>query len=162
MDKHTDESESGSVVTPATKVAAFFSFLAASLAIALAILMAWLIATGAALYFAVTTANSSFSQGLSINLLAALLLIAIAPFVIDRIATNTRRYFFLFAAIAACILYFAYVTGGGLRGFLLNFGSGLCLVLGVDYFVKHRFTAWFDKIDKKNQALYKQDSNLIF
>lgn len=162
MNKDTDDNESGSVVTPATKVAAFFSFLAASLAIALAIITAWLIATGAALYFSVTAENGTFSQSLAINFLAALFLIAIAPLVIDRIATNTRRYFFVFAAIATCVLFFAYITGGGLRDFLLNFGSGICLVLGVDYYVKHRFTAWLDKIDRENQELYKQDSHLVF
>jgi hypothetical protein len=56
----------------------------------MAIVLGWAVATALAAYYAVISTNGSYAQGLAINLLASLLLVALAPFVIDMIATRRK------------------------------------------------------------------------
>ena len=49
----------------------------------------------------------------------------------------------------------------GVRDFLLNFGSGLWLVLAVDYHVLARYRAWAGEMAKKAQKMGTEPAFLV-
>ena len=94
------------------------------------------------------------------NLLASLLLVALAPFVIDMIATR-RKMFWAFAAATAGVLIGAYLAESGWRDFLLNFGSGMCLLLGLDYYISRRFSEWTQRMAERAERMGKVPSHPV-
>ena len=72
-----------------------------------------------------------------------------------------RWLFWVLVAGAVGVLFAAYKADGGLRDFLLNAGSGLCLLLGIDYYIAHRFETWVDKLGQKAQAFADEPSFLV-
>ena len=149
-------------VTPADKALEGLSNVVKIIFAAIGIVLGWAVATAVAAYYAATSGTGSYSQGLAINLLASLLLVALAPFLIDIIATR-RKAFWAFAAATAGVLVGAYCAENGWRDFLLNFGSGLCLLLGVDYYVSRRFNDWTQRMEKRAERMGKVPSHpLLF
>ena len=104
--------------------------------------------------------SGAYAQGLAINLLASLLIVALAPFLIDTI-TRKRKTFWVIAALTAGVLFSAYCANKGWRDFLLNFGSGLCLLLGVDYFVSRRFQEWTKRMEERAEKMGKMSSHPV-
>jgi hypothetical protein len=152
--------ESGGVLTGADKVREFAKNLSKVLLAIAGLVILWLIATGASLYFAVREVNGTYAQGLAINLLSSLLLLALAPVLLSLSALK-RWLFWVLVAGAVGVLFAAYKADGGLRDFLLNAGSGLCLLLGIDYYIAHRFETWVDKLGQKAQAFADEPSFLV-
>ena len=119
------------------------------------ILFAWLAATATATYFSLHADSGTFVQGLATNALASLLLIVVAPIIFSVLLRKPRPYFLVFAVVAFAFIVAAAVTGGGLRDFLLNFGSGLFFLLAVDYYISRRFQAWIDKLEDETKEIVK-------
>jgi hypothetical protein len=83
--------------------------------------------------------------------------VALAPFLIDIIARK-RKTFWVIAALTAGVLFSAYCADKGWRDFQLNFGSGLCLLLGVDYFVSRSIP----RVDKADGGARREDGQDVF
>jgi hypothetical protein len=155
-----DDDDFGGFVTPADKALEGVANVVKLVLASTAIVIGWLGATGIALLYALTSTDGTYAQGLAINLLSSLVLVALAPFLIDMIATK-RKTFWLIAAVTAGVLFGAYMADKGLRDFLLNFGSGLCLLLGVDYFVSRRFQDWTKRMEERVQKMGKMPSHPV-
>ena len=147
-------------VTPADKMLEGASNVMKIVLTSLAIVLGWAVATALAAYYAVISTNGSYAQGLAINLLASLLLVALAPFVIDIIATR-RKMFWALAAATAGVLIGAYLAESGWRDFLLNFGSGMCLLLGLDYYISRRFSEWTRRMAERAERMGKVPSHPV-
>jgi hypothetical protein len=147
-------------VTPADKALEGFSNVIRIVLARIAMVLGWVIAIALAAYYAATSTNGSYSQGLAINLLASLLLVALAPFVIDFIATR-RKTFWALAAATVGVLVGAYFAERGWRDFLLNVGSGLGLLLGVEYYVSRRFSDWTKKMEERAERMGKMPSHPV-
>ena len=155
MDRHEQDERSAGVTTPETAVLARLGTLYRILFVSSFILFASLLATASAIYFSLSGATGTFVQGLATNALASLLLIVIAPMIFSVLSHKPRPYFLVFGVVACAFIMAAAVTDGGLRDFLLNFGSGLFFLLAVDYYISRRFQAWIDKLEGEMKEMIK-------
>jgi hypothetical protein len=128
--------------------------------IILALFLAWIASTAAAIYFALTSADGTYGQGLSINALSTLLLIGAAPFLFEAVFIR-KSGVVLFIFFTTLILVAASYVTGGVRDFLLNLGCGCVFLLIADYWLDARVSEWI-KTETHGAATGVEKSDVLF
>ena len=140
------DDDAAGVNTPESAVLTGISNVFKLIFVSAVLALLWLVAVGIAAYFSYDAATGSFAQSLAINVLAALLLVVVAPILFSMTLRRPQSQVLIVAA-AVAFLWLGSIADGGMRGFLLNIGTGLGLILAIDFNIVHRFKGWRGKLE---------------